>query len=173
MPLDQIAEICTHISETEANAAAAERRTIDRFAASLFEARLGTEIDGVIIAITGFGAFIRLEDGAADGLLPLNGFPDDFYDYDEATQSLEGQHNGWRFVMGLSLRVKVTEVTPVSGGILLEWVEGGLQNEKSTHKSAKYKKNHGTNKSSRSARAKSTNSRNASARGKGSKRKRR
>ena len=26
---DQMAEICTHISETEANAAAAERRTID------------------------------------------------------------------------------------------------------------------------------------------------
>ena len=24
--------------------------------------------------------------------------------------------------------MKVTEVTPVSGGILVEWVEGGLQN---------------------------------------------
>jgi ribonuclease R len=141
MPLDQIAEICTHISETEANAAAAERRTIDRFAAALFEARLGAVVDGVIVAITGFGAFIRLEDGAADGLLPLNGFPDDFYDYDEAAQSLEGRHNGWRFVMGLSLRVKVTEVTPVSGGILLEWVEGGLQSETSAANQQNTQKN--------------------------------
>ena len=173
MPLDQIAEICTHISETEANAAAAERRTIDRFAAALFETRLGVVVDGVIVAITGFGAFIRLEDGAADGLLPLNGLPDDYYDYDEASQSLEGRHNGWRFVMGLSLRVKVTEVTPVSGGILLEWVEGGLQSEKSGRKSAKYAKNHGANASGRSARSKAANGRNASGHGKGPKRKRR
>jgi ribonuclease R len=173
MPLDQIAEICTHISETEANAAAAERRTIDRFAAALFETQLGAVVDGIIVAITGFGAFIRLEDGAADGLLPLNGFPDDFYDYDEAAQSLDGRHNGWRFVMGLSLRVKVTEVTPVSGGILLEWVEGGLQSETSARKSAKHAKKHGGNTSGRGARTKSANGRNAAGRGKGSKRKRR
>ena len=130
-------------------------------------------VDGIIVAITGFGAFIRLEDGAADGLLPLNGFPDDFYDYDEAAQSLEGRHNGWRFVMGLSLRVKVTEVTPVSGGILLEWVEGGLQSETSGRKSAKYAKKHGANTSGRGARTKPANRRNASGHGKESKRKRR
>ena len=57
MPLDQIAEICTHISETEANAAAAERRTIDRFAAALFETQLGAVVDGIIIAITGLGLY--------------------------------------------------------------------------------------------------------------------
>ena len=130
-------------------------------------------VDGVIVAITGFGAFIRLEDGAADGLLPLNGFPDDFYDYDEGAQSLEGRHNGWRFVMGLSLRVKVTEVTPVSGGILLEWVAGGLQRETSARKSAKYTKKHAANTSGHGARTKSASGRNASGHGKGSKRKRR
>ena len=105
--------------------------------------------------------------------MPLNGFPDDFYDYDEAAQSLDGRHNGWRFVMGLSLRVKVTEVTPVSGGILLEWVEGGLQSEKSARKSAKYENKHDASTSRRNARKKSANGRNALGHGKGSKRKRR
>ena len=61
--------------ETEANAAAAERRTIDRFVAALFENRLGEIVDGVIVAITSFGAFVRIDDGAADGLLPLNACP--------------------------------------------------------------------------------------------------
>ena len=75
--------------------------------------------------------------------MPLNALPDDFYDYDEAAQSLDGRHNGWRFVVGLSFRVKVTEVTPVSGGILLEWVEGGLQSETFARKSAKHAKKHG------------------------------
>ena len=122
---DQIAEICTHISETEANAAAAERRTIDRFAAALFETRLGETVDGVIVAITSFGAFVRIDDGAADGLLPLHALPDDFYDYHESTERLEGRHTGWVFAAGDKLKVKITEVTAVSGGILLDWVDGG------------------------------------------------
>ena len=127
MSVDQIAEICSHISETEATAAAAERRTIDRFAAALFQTRTDHVVDGIIASVTGFGAFVRLEDGAADGLMPLNALPDDFYDYDEQAQMLKGRHNGWQFNVGMHVRVKVTEVTPISGGILVEWVEGGLQ----------------------------------------------
>ena len=109
MSLDQIAEICSHISETEATAAAAERRTIDRFAAALFQTRTGLVVDGIIASVTGFGAFVRLEDGAADGLMPLKGFPDDFYDYDDSAQSLDGRHNGWRFVVGMHVRAKVSK----------------------------------------------------------------
>ena len=95
LPAEQIAEICIHISETEASAAAAERRTIDRFAAALFTKRLRDVVEGVIIGITGFGAFVRLEDGAADGFLPLAGLPDDFYDLDAAGRCLTGRHSGW------------------------------------------------------------------------------
>lgn len=137
MPIDQIAEICVAISETESTAAAAERRTIDRFAATLFASRIGAVVDGVIAAITGFGAFVRLEDGAADGLLPLRAFPDDYYDFDEQNQCLEGRHNGWKFVAGSKLQVKITEVTPVSGGILLDWVSGGLQDDRPSRKRPK------------------------------------
>jgi len=129
MSADQITEICSHISETEATAAAAERRTIDRFAAALFQTRTGRVVDGIIASVTGFGAFVRLEDGAADGLMPLNALPEDFYDYDEQAQMLKGRHNGWQFKAGMHVRVKVTEVTPVTGGILVEWTEGGLQSD--------------------------------------------
>jgi len=133
---DQMAEICTHISETEANAAAAERRTIDRFAAALFENRLGETVDGVIVATTSFGAFVRIDDGAADGLLPLHALPDDFYDYHESTERLEGRHTGWVFAAGDELKVKITEVTAVSGGILLDWVDGGRIDKSPTRKQA-------------------------------------
>jgi ribonuclease R len=133
---DRVAEICTHISETEANAAAAERRTIDRFAAALFETRLGETVDGIIVATTSFGAFVRIDDGAADGLLPLHALPDDFYDYNESTEGLEGRHTGWVFAAGDELKVKITEVTAVSGGILLNWVDGGRIDKGSTQKQA-------------------------------------
>ena len=130
LPAEQIAEICIHISETEASAAAAERRTIDRFAAALFTKRLRNVVEGVIVGITGFGAFVRLEDGAADGFLPLAGLPDDFYDLDAAGRCLTGRHSGWSFTVGTALKVQVEEVTPISGGILLRWMEGGTIAEK-------------------------------------------
>ena len=114
-----------HISETEANAAAAERRTIDRFAAALLETRLGEVVDGIIVAITSFGAFIRIDDGAADGLLPLKALPDDFYDYHESNNRLEGRHTGWLFAAGDEVKVKIIDATAISGGILLAWVDGG------------------------------------------------
>ena len=61
---------CTHISETEGRAAAAERRTIDRFAAALFAGQKGKVVNGVVAGVTGAGAFVSLGDGAADGFLP-------------------------------------------------------------------------------------------------------
>ena len=131
-----MAEICTHISETEANAAAAERRTIDRFAAALFETELGETVDGIIVATTSFGAFVRIDDGAADGLLPLHALPDDFYDYHESTERIEGRHTGWVFAAGDELKVKITEVTAVSGSILLDWVDGGRIDKNLTIKKA-------------------------------------
>ena len=158
MPNDQIAEICAHISETETTAAAAERRTIDRFAAALFETKVGSVVEGVIASITGFGAFVRLEDGAADGLMPLRALPDDFYDYDEQEQILVGRHNGWQFTVGTLVRVKVVEVTPVSGGILLEWVEGGLQNDNPSSKQSKNDPKHSRRSAKGSAKVRSNSS---------------
>lgn len=135
MPLEIMSEICTHISETEANAASAERRSIDRFAAALFESRINETLDAVIVAITGFGAFLRLDDGKADGLLPLKNLPDDYYDLDASGQWLEGRHAGWTFGIGTELRVQIAEVNAVSGGILLRWVSGGLSDNRSKRNS--------------------------------------
>ena len=133
---DHMAKICAHVSETEANAAAAERRTIDRFAAALFETRVGDSVNGVIVAITSFGAFVRIDGGAADGLLPYHALPDDFYDYRQPTGRLEGRHTGWVFAVGDELKVKITEVTAVSGGILLDWLSGGKIDKGLTRKQA-------------------------------------
>ena len=149
---DQMAKICTHISETEANAAAAERRTIDRFAAALFETRVGEIVDGVVVAITSFGAFVRIDDGAADGLLPRHALPDDFYDYHQSTNSLEGRYTGWVFAAGDELKVKITEVTAVSGGILLEWLDGGRIDKSPARKQAARRRQSSSSASRKKAR---------------------
>ena len=118
-----MAEICV-ISGTEANAAAAERRTIDRFAATLFETRLGETVDGVIVAIASFGAFVRIDDGAADGYCRFVPCPM-IFTITIIIRTFRGPTYGWVFAAGDELKVKITEVTAVSGGILLDWVDGG------------------------------------------------
>ena len=116
---------CTHISETEGRAAAAERRTIDRFAAALFAGQQGKVVKGVVAGVTGAGAFVSLGDGAADGFLPARTLPDDYYTLDKSGMRMVGRHNGMALGIGDAVDVLVVDVTPVNGGILLSYVDGG------------------------------------------------
>lgn len=116
---------CTHISETEGRAAAAERRTIDRFAAALFAGQKGKVVNGVVAGVTGAGAFVSLGDGAADGFLPARTLPDDYYTLDKSGMRMLGRHNGMALGIGDAVDVLVVDVTPVNGGILLSYVDGG------------------------------------------------
>ena len=116
---------CTHISETEGRAAAAERRTIDRFAAALFAGERGNVVKGVVAGVTGAGAFVSLGDGAADGFLPARTLPDDYYTLDKSGMRMVGRHNGMALGIGDAVDVLVVDVTPVNGGILLSYVDGG------------------------------------------------
>ena len=120
-----LVEVCEHISETETRAAAAERRTIDRFAAALFEKQAGRVVEGVVAGVTGSGAFLSLEDGAADGFLPIRSLPDDYYVIDGSGMRLRGRHNGLSVAVGDRMDVLVVDVTPVSGGILLAYAGDG------------------------------------------------
>ena len=121
----EMGDTCTHISETEARAAGAERRTIDRFAAALFSDRKGQVLDGIVSGVTGSGAFISLGDGAADGFLPVRSLPDDYYVINDAGMQMRGRHNGLALSVGDSVEVLVVDVTPINGGILLAYTGGG------------------------------------------------
>ena len=118
-------DVCTHISETESRAASAERRTIDRFAAALFAGQEGKVVRGAVVGVTGAGVFVSLDDGAADGFLPARTLPDDYYVLDKSGMRMTGRHNGLSVGIGDAVDVLVVEVTPVNGGILLSYVDGG------------------------------------------------
>ena len=133
-----LVDVCEHISQTESRAAGAERRTIDRFAAALFAGRAGTVVEGVVSGVTGSGAFVSLNDGAADGFLPMRSLPDDYYVIDDAGMRMRGRHHGLSVAVGDKMDVLVVEVTPVSGGILLAYAGGGSGSDgaRPAHKSA-------------------------------------
>lgn len=58
-----------HCSERERAAAEAEHKAVDIMRAELFKGQIGTEMDGTVTAVTDSGAFIRLGDTGAEGLL--------------------------------------------------------------------------------------------------------
>ncbi len=64
-------ETAAHISDTERRSMEAERDTTDRYLASYMAERTGTEMAGRISGIQRFGAFVKLDETGADGLIPI------------------------------------------------------------------------------------------------------
>lgn len=113
------------ISGTERRAIAAEREATDRYLSAFMSDRVGAVFKARITGVKRFGLFVRLEDTGADGLVPVRSLPDDRYWHDEVGQRLVGQETGLAFTLAERVEVRLLEATPVTGGLILEIVEGG------------------------------------------------
>jgi ribonuclease R len=69
--IDQLEPTAQHISETERRSMAAERDTTDRYLAAFLSERVGAELTGRISGVQRFGAFVKLDETGADGLIPI------------------------------------------------------------------------------------------------------
>ena len=118
------AETASLISQTERQAAAAERRTIDRFAAALIRDREGDIVTGIIRTITGFGAFVEIEDSGIEGLLPLGRLPQDFYDAAPLKGLIKGRSTGLKLRAGDEISVMIVEVSALKASVTLAWAGG-------------------------------------------------
>jgi ribonuclease R len=118
--LDQTAQ---QISETERRSMAAERDTVDRYLAAWLSDRVGAEFAGRISGIQRFGAFVKLDESGADGLIPIRTIGREFFHYDARSQSLMGADTGLTLTVGQRVTVRLAEAVPVTGGIMLELLE--------------------------------------------------
>jgi ribonuclease R len=119
---DSLAE---HISMTERRADAAEREAEDRYIAAYLVSRVGASFAGRIGGVTRFGLFVTLEETGADGLVPIRTLPSDYYVHDEQRHRLVGRSSGRIYVLGDPVEVRLAEADMVTGGLLLELLEGG------------------------------------------------
>mgnify|MGYP003571116090 FL=1 len=115
--LTVIAEEITH---SERRAMAAERDAVDRFIALYLADKVGGEFDGRITGVTRFGAFVRLNETGADGLVPISRLGDERFEHDEAAHALVGLQTGSRYRLGMPVTVRIEEAQPVTGGLLLD-----------------------------------------------------
>ena len=71
---------------------------------------LGEEFVGIISATAEFGLFVTLKDLYVDGMVHVSQLGDDFFVFDQSSQSLVGQNCGQIFGLGDEVKIKVAGV---------------------------------------------------------------
>jgi ribonuclease R len=117
--LDQIAE---QVTMCERRSMAAEERYIAAFLAD----RVGATFEARISGVTRFGAFVKLTETAADGLVPISKLAAERFMHDEKAHALVGERSGERYLLGQKVQVRLEEATPISGGLLFEMISDPL-----------------------------------------------
>ncbi|MEM9795987.1 MAG: ribonuclease R [Pseudomonadota bacterium] len=115
--LDAIAET---ISTTERRSMVAERDTSDRYLAAFLSDKVGATFEGRVSGVQSFGAFIRLTETGADGLIPVRSLGAEYFRYDRDEQVLTGSETGLEIGLGQRVTVRLAETTPTTGGLELE-----------------------------------------------------
>ncbi|GAA6208894.1 ribonuclease R [Cognatishimia sp. WU-CL00825] len=121
--IENLEQTSGHISETERRSMLAERDTNDRYLASYLSERVGDEFSGKISGIARFGVFVKLDETGADGLVPMRELGREYFQFDSENNVLVGSETGMTISLGQRCMVRLTEATPVTGGIALELLE--------------------------------------------------
>lgn len=118
--LAQIKSTAEMITFAERRAMAAERDAMDRYIAAYLADHVGAEFDGKITGVTRFGLFVRLADTGADGLVPVSTLGGEYFVHDDKAHALVGERSGARWPLGMTVRIRLAEATPVTGGLVFE-----------------------------------------------------
>jgi len=121
--VERLEDTAKHISDTERRSMMAERDTNDRYLAAYLSDRVGSSFTGRISGIARFGAFVKLDETGADGLLPMRALGHEYFHFDADSQTLMGADTGLTIGIGDRVTVKLAEAVPVTGGLVLDLVE--------------------------------------------------
>ena len=108
------------ISEAERRSMVAERDTNDRYLAAFLADKVGADFSGRVSGIQAFGAFVKLDDTGADGLLPVRSLGAEYFRHDRDAQTLTGSETGTELGLGSRVTVRLAEAVPTTGGLVLE-----------------------------------------------------
>ena len=102
---EKLIYVADNSSLKERESVECEREVEDMKMAEYMEDHIGEEYDGIISGVTNFGMFIQL-DNLIEGLAHVNDL-DDYYIYDEVSQTLTGERNKIRYRLGDKVKVRV------------------------------------------------------------------
>ena len=103
-------EAGTHFSATERRADEASRSVTTWLKCHYMQQHIGEDFVGTISAVAEFGLFVTLKDLYVDGMIHVSQLGDDYFVYDQMSQSLIGQNHGQSFSLGDEVKIKVAGV---------------------------------------------------------------
>ncbi|VAV99200.1 3'-to-5' exoribonuclease RNase R [hydrothermal vent metagenome] len=112
--------IAEQITKTERAAMAAERDAASRYIAAHLAEQIGAVFSARISGVTRFGLFLTLDETGADGLVPIRALGREYFNHDEQSHALIGRDTGGRYRLGSAVKVRLSEATPVTGGLIFE-----------------------------------------------------
>ena len=125
LPDDEMERLGTSISQFERRAMEAERDTVDRYVAAYLSERVGEEVEVRITGVQNYGFFATVDGIGGDGLMPVRDLGGEYFRYDEAGRTLEGETSGAVYSLGQRLRLRLAEANPVSGALRFELPTSG------------------------------------------------
>lgn len=137
--VEHLEDIGEHISTTERRSATAERDSVDRFTTLFLADKVGAVFPGKISGVARFGLFARLDETGADGIIPFNALPRDYYEFDEKAQAMIGKRYGRRYQLASPVQVRLATVDRLTGSMSFEIVEEGVSSAPA--KSRKFRPN--------------------------------
>ncbi|HVP47160.1 MAG TPA: VacB/RNase II family 3'-5' exoribonuclease [Bryobacteraceae bacterium] len=121
--LPELSAIADESSQSERQAADAERELVEWKKTKFMADRVGEEFDGLIISTTKFGLFVELTDLFIEGLVPMDSLPGDRYTYHENVRKVIGQRSRREFSIGGRVRILVERVDTVERKLQFSLVE--------------------------------------------------
>ena len=121
--VENLGDTATQISNTERRSMEAERDTTDRYLAAFLSERVGSEMTGRISGVQKFGAFVKLDETGADGLIPIRDIGREYFHYDRDAQQLIGADTGMEIGIGQRVLVRLAEASALTGGLILQLLE--------------------------------------------------
>ncbi len=110
---DELTKLAHASSGHERRAMEAEREAVAMYRAYLMRDQVGQRFDGVVSAVTSFGAFVEIEEPFVEGLIKLDSLGDDQFSYDEVHMRLSGERTGTTVELGDRVTVEINNVSVV------------------------------------------------------------
>ena len=114
--------LCRHASERERIADAAAHASQKVMAARWYLDRVGERASGVVSWMSDQGAFVRLDDTGAEGLVRMRDLGDEWFELDARTLRVTGEATGRTVALGDRVIVEVAGADPVRGHVDLKLV---------------------------------------------------
>ncbi|MBE6469346.1 MAG: VacB/RNase II family 3'-5' exoribonuclease [Coriobacteriaceae bacterium] len=118
-------QLCRHASERERIADAAAHASQKVKVAQYFGDRIGERVSGSVSWVGELGAFVRLDDTGAEGLIRMAALGDEWWDLDERSLTITGTTTGTVIGLGTRVVAEVKAVDVLRGHVDLALVHAG------------------------------------------------